>query len=212
MVFPIHWNESAMDLHVFPILIPSPTSLSTPSLWVFPVHQPRALVSCIQPKLAICFTVDKIHVLMLFSQIIPPSPSPIESESLFYTYLVLVSFGISPIPGWKDYHVTWPGRSLLIICLYPGGTEHRINQNPAWNLTRAPTRGGVVSPPTRFSSLKLILWESVSQHLPVVFLATMFCWRQKSLLRWAGSKDGGRDCVPWCASCVSEMWHPWTLT
>ena len=30
--FVIHWNESAMGLHVFPILIPPPTSLSTQSL------------------------------------------------------------------------------------------------------------------------------------------------------------------------------------
>ena len=32
MVFVIHWHESAMDLHVFPIPIPHPTSLST---WSF---------------------------------------------------------------------------------------------------------------------------------------------------------------------------------
>ena len=30
--FVIHWNETAMGLHVFPIPIPPPTSLSTPSL------------------------------------------------------------------------------------------------------------------------------------------------------------------------------------
>ena len=84
VVFPIHSHESAMDLHVFPILNPPPTSLPIPSLWVIPVHQPRALVSCIQPGLAICFTLDNIHVSMLFSQIVPPSPSPTESQSLFY--------------------------------------------------------------------------------------------------------------------------------
>ena len=44
----IHWHESAMELHVFPIPSPAPTSLSTRSLWVFPVHQVRALVSCIR--------------------------------------------------------------------------------------------------------------------------------------------------------------------
>ena len=70
-----------MDLHVFPILIPAPTSLSTRSLWVFPVHHVRALVSCIQPGLVICFTLDNIHVSMLFSRNIPPSPSPTESKS-----------------------------------------------------------------------------------------------------------------------------------
>ena len=78
-----------MDLHVFPILNPFPTSLPIPSLWVIPVYQPRALVSCIQPGLVTCFTLDSIHVLMLFSQIIPPSPSTIESKSLFYTSVSL---------------------------------------------------------------------------------------------------------------------------
>ena len=61
----IHWHESAMELHVFPIPIPPPTSLSTRFLWVFTVHQAWALVSCIPPGLVICFTIDNIHAVLL---------------------------------------------------------------------------------------------------------------------------------------------------
>ena len=78
-----------MDLHVFPIPILRPTSLSTRFLWVFPVHQPWALVSFIQPGLVICLTLDNIHVSILFSWNIPPSPSPTESKSLFCTSVSL---------------------------------------------------------------------------------------------------------------------------
>ena len=98
--FVIHWNETAMGLHVFPIPIPPPTSLSIASLWVFPVHQVRALVSCIQPGLVICFTLGSIHVSMLFSWNIPPSPSPTESKRLFYIsvsffFVVVLHIGLS---------------------------------------------------------------------------------------------------------------------
>ena len=94
VVFVIHRHELAMDIHVFPILIPPPTSLSTWSLWVFPVHQVWALVSCIPPGLLICFTLDNIHVSMLFSWNIPPSPSPTESKILFCTSVSLFLFCI----------------------------------------------------------------------------------------------------------------------
>ena len=94
VVFAIHWHESAMDVHVFPSPLPPPPSLPIPSLWDFPVHQPWALVSCIQPGLVICFTLDSILVSMLFSQNIPPSPSPSESQSLFCTSVSLFLFCI----------------------------------------------------------------------------------------------------------------------
>ena len=64
--FVIHWNEKALCSQVFPIPIPPPTSLPTHSLQVLPEHQVRALVSCIQPGPVICFTIDSIHVSMLF--------------------------------------------------------------------------------------------------------------------------------------------------
>ena len=97
-----------MGIHVFPILNPCPTSFHIPSLWVIPVHQPQALVSHIHPGLAICFTLDNIHDSMLFSQIIPPSLSPIQyspvlyicaSSSVLHIGLSLASFYIPYICG-----------------------------------------------------------------------------------------------------------------
>ena len=89
---------------MFPILNLPPTFLPISSLWVSPVHQPRA--SCIKHGLANCFTYDNIHVSTPFSQTIPPSHSPKESKRLFYTS---VSFAISHtgllLPSFKTPYI-----------------------------------------------------------------------------------------------------------
>ena len=63
---------------------------------------PKHPVSCIEPGLATCFIYDIIHVSMPFSQIITPSPSPIESKRLF---CISVSLSLSCIQGYC-YHLS----------------------------------------------------------------------------------------------------------
>ena len=98
IIFAIHWLESAMGVHVFTIPNPPPNTLPIPSLWVIPVHQHRASLSCIEPGLAIRFTYDNLHVSMPFSHIIPPLLSLTESKRLFNTSVSLLLSRI------QDYH------------------------------------------------------------------------------------------------------------
>ena len=102
-----------MGLHVLPILNPIPSSLPIPSLWVIPVTSPEHPVSCIKPGLEICFTYDNIHVSMLFSQIIPPLPSPTKSKRLLYTSVSLL---LSRIQGYR-YHLSKFHIYALVYCI-----------------------------------------------------------------------------------------------
>ena len=98
---------------MFPILNPAPSSFPIPFLWVVPVHQPQASISCIEPGLGTHFIYDIIHVSMPFSQIIPPSPSPTESKRLFYTSVSLL---LSYIQGYH-YHLSKFHIYALVYCI-----------------------------------------------------------------------------------------------
>ena len=69
-----------------PLPSPYPYHLSGSSQCTSPKHP----VSCIEPRLAIHFLHDSIHVSMPFSQVIPLFPSPTESKSIFFTSVSLL--------------------------------------------------------------------------------------------------------------------------
>ena len=81
-----------MDVHLSPILNPPPPSSPShpsglPQRTGFECH-----VSCIELGLVIYFSYGNIHISILFSHIMPPSPSPTESKSLFFISVSLLLF------------------------------------------------------------------------------------------------------------------------
>ena len=119
-----HWHESATGVHVSPIPKPRPSSSSS-----HPSGGPSALVlsataSCIELGLVIYFTYGKIHVSVLFSQIIPPLPSPTESKRLFY---ISVSLLLSRIQGYR-YHLSKFHIYALVYCIgvFLSGLLHSV--------------------------------------------------------------------------------------
>ena len=85
---------------------------------------PKHPVSCIEHRLVIRFLPDSIHVSMPFSQTIPPSPSPTESKSLFYTSVSLL---LSLIEGYhchlSKFHIY-----VLVYCIgvFLSGLLHSV--------------------------------------------------------------------------------------
>ena len=113
VVFAIHWHESAMGVHVFSILNPLPPPSPSHPSGSSQYTSPECLVSYIEPGLAIHFTYGNIHVSMLFSQIIPFSPSLTESKSLFF---ISVSLLLSYIQGYC-YHLSKFHIYALVYCI-----------------------------------------------------------------------------------------------
>ena len=81
-------------------------------------------VSCIEPGLATRFIHNILRVSMPFSQIFPPSPSPIESIRLFYTSVSLL---LSRTQGYC-YHLSKFHIYALVYCIgvFPSGLLHSV--------------------------------------------------------------------------------------
>ena len=108
-----------------PILNPPPTSLPIPSHphWLSTSFECPA--SCIKLALVIYFTYgNNIHVSMLFSQFIPPLPSPTECKRLFYTSVSLL---LSCLQGYR-YHLSIFHTYALVYCIgvFLSGLLHSV--------------------------------------------------------------------------------------
>ena len=122
--FAIHQHESAMGVHVFPILNPPPTSLPISSLWVIPVHQPQA--SCILHR---TWTDDSflIWYYTCFNAILPNHPPSSLSHRVQKTVLSSVSLLLSRIQGCR-YHLSKFHIYALVYCIgvFLSGLLHSV--------------------------------------------------------------------------------------
>ena len=119
--FALYQNESTTGIHVFPILNPPPSPYhpSGSSQCTSPKHP----VTCIEPGLVTHFIYD-IHVSVPFSQIITPSPSPIECKRLFYISMSLL---LSCIQSYC-YHLSKFHIYALLYCIgvFLSGLLHSV--------------------------------------------------------------------------------------
>ena len=122
--FAIHQHESTTGIHMFPILNPFPPPSPYHPSGSSQCTSPKHPVSCIEPRQAIHFIYDIIHVSMSFSQIIPPSPSPTESKRLFYTSVSLL---LSRKQGYC-YHLSKFNIYALVYCIgvFLSGLLHSV--------------------------------------------------------------------------------------
>ena len=117
-----------------PLPPPSPSHPSGSSQCTSPEHP----VSCIEPRLAIYFTYDNIHVFDAISQVIPPSPSPTESKRLFFKSVSLL---LSHIYSHR-YHLSKFHIYALVYCIgvFLSGLLHCIIGSSFIHLIRTDSK------------------------------------------------------------------------
>ena len=89
-----------------------------------PCTSPKHPASCIEHRLVPHFLHDSIHLSMPCSQIIPPSPSPSQSKSPFYTSVSLL---LSRVRG-NHYHLSKFHTYVLVYCIavFLSGLLHSV--------------------------------------------------------------------------------------
>ena len=109
---------------MFPILNPPPTSFPIPSLWVIPVHQPRAA----SHSSNLDWRFISHMIIYMFQCRSPksshPRPLPTESKRLFYTSVSLL---LSCIQGYR-YHLSKFHIYVLLYCIgvFLSGLLHSV--------------------------------------------------------------------------------------
>ena len=123
--FCIHRHESATGIHMSSHPEPPHTHPSPPCpSELCQITGFESPASCIELALVIYITYGNIHVSMLFSEIIPPSPSPTESKSLCFTSVSLL------LPCKQDhrYRLSKFHIYALVYCIdvFPSGLLHSV--------------------------------------------------------------------------------------
>ena len=185
-----------------PLPPPSPSHPSGSSQCTSPEH----LVSCIEPGLAIHFLYDNIDVSMLFSQIIPPSPSPSESKRLFYTSVFLLLSGIQ----FYCYHLSKFHIYALSSVQFSSVAQSCPTVTP-W----IPARQTSLSITNSQSSLRLTSIQSVmpSSHLILSSPSPPAPnpSQHQSLFQWVNSAWGGQSTgVSALASFLPKKSQSWS--
>ena len=91
VVFAIHWHESALGVHVFPILTPPPTSFPIPSLRIIRRHRPWA--PCLMHWRSVLYMV--IYMFKYYSskssypRLLPQSPKVCSLSLSLFLYRLL---------------------------------------------------------------------------------------------------------------------------